>query len=121
MDYQKQQAEAIKAANELKGTANKLQQKMINEMEANNRVTSTHNKMMSWLTVAIVFLACITLFTNYNKTGRYAIATLGPNGVFVLDTKTSQLWLRTESTNIYLGINKNPKHILVKSEDEQKQ
>ena len=77
-------------ANELQDTANKLQQKMINEIETNNRVTSTHNKMMRWLTFAIVFLAFITLWTNYNNTGRYAISG-AKGGVYVLNTKTSQL------------------------------
>lgn len=91
-------------ANELQSTANKLQQKMINEIETNNRVTSTHSIVMIALTVAIVFLGVITLLTNLNKPGRYAIS-----GRYVLDTKTSQFWLRGTSDIVYFGTNENPK------------
>jgi len=107
MDYQKQQVEAIKAANELQDTANELQQKMINEIETNNRVTSTHNTVMRWLSAAIVFLAVITLWTNYNKTGRYAVSGVGSHA-FVLDTRTSELWSRGDWEVIYPGTNENP-------------
>ena len=122
MDYQKQQAEAIKAANGCQDTANKLQQKMINEMETNNRVTSTHNKMMRWLSAAIVFLAVITLLTNYNKTGRYAISRAGGR-MCVLDTKTSRVWMRSAQSNICMGTNENPKVEVIygESKDEQSQ
>ena len=99
------QVKAMQAANELQATANGLQQKMINQIETNNRVTSTHSKVMIGLTAAIVFLGVITLLTNYNKPGRYAIS-----GQYVLDTKTSQLWLRarTETGVAYFGTNENP-------------
>ncbi len=135
MDYQKQQAEAIEAAteelvflhgsigkqNELQNIANKLQQKMINEIETNNRVTSTHNIAIKWLTVAIVVLGVLTIWANYSKTGRYAISTSQGGKVFVLDTKTNQLWQRTARKNLYFGTNKTPKGILTESKDEQKQ
>lgn len=102
MDIQAQ-VKTMQAANELQATANGLQQKMIDEIKTNNRVTSTHNKIMIGLTAAIVFLALISLFTNYNKPGRYAMSDR-----YVLDTKTSQLWLRATSQATYFGTNENP-------------
>lgn len=97
------QAKILKEANELQATANGLQQKMINEIEINNRVTSTHSKVMIGLTAAIVFLGVITFLTNYNKPGRYAIS----DG-YVLDTKTSQFWQRATTEVKYFGTNENP-------------
>ena len=110
-------------ANVLQEKANILQQKMIGVMERNNDVTSRYNTRMLWLTGAIVFLALITLWTNYNKTGRYAISSMGgANAAFVLDTKTSKLWVRRMSESIYyLGTNETPKRILIESKAEPKQ
>lgn len=105
------QVKAMKAANELQATANGLQQQMINEITTNNRVTSFHSKVMIALTAAIVFLGVITLLTNRNTPGRYAISgSTDGVGVFVLDTKTSQLWRRAKTIFgiTYLGTNENP-------------
>ena len=115
------------AANTLQNEANKLQQEMIAETKENNTVTSKHNSRIKWLTIAIVVLTFVTLLLNWNKTGRYALSTeasgLGTNTVFVLDTKTSQLWRRADYGIDYLGTNEKPmwERISIKSEDEQKQ
>jgi len=106
-NYTELEYKAREKSNELQDTANELQQEMIDEVEKNNRVTSTHNKVMMCLSLAIVFLAGITLWTNYNKTGRYVISG-GKGGVYILDTKTSRLWQRAPSANAYLGTNENP-------------
>ena len=97
------QVKAMQAANELQATANGLQQQMINEIKTNNRVTSFHSKVMVGLTAAIVFLALISLLTNFNRPGRYEISDR-----YVLDTKTSQLWLRATTDVVYFGTNENP-------------
>ncbi len=103
--------------------ANEIQKQMIDVIDKNNKVTSGHNKLMLWLTGVIVFLTIITLLSNCNKTGRYAIAG-GEGGVYLVNTKTSQLWIRTGSGHsLYLGTNENPAHevIPLKSKNEQKQ
>jgi hypothetical protein len=99
----------INKPNELQEDTNKLQQEMINETKTYNRVRTTHNIVMILLTAAIVFLGVITLLTNYNKPGRYSIASANLDAVYVLDTKTSRVWLRIVAGNIYLGTNENPK------------
>jgi len=103
------QAKTLKEANELQATANGLQQEMIKEIKTNNRVTSMHSKVMIGLTVAIVFLGIITLLTNLNKTGRYAMTQVDLRAQHVLDTKTSQMWIRSLEGNFDLGTNENPK------------
>ena len=113
----------MERANELQDAANKLEQNKIKEIETNNKVTSTHNTAIRWLTVAIVALGILTIWANYSKTGRYAISD-GHEGEYVLNTKTSQLWIRTGSGHsLYLGTNENPAHevIPIKPKNEQKQ
>ena len=115
-------------SNALQNEANTLQQKMIDVIKINNDVTSTHNTIMRWLTWVIVVLTIITVLTNiisvstnYNKTGRYAISgTAGDVAVWVLDTKTSRLWLRA-TKSMYFGTNETPTVTLIESKDEQKQ
>jgi hypothetical protein len=107
MDYQERQAIAIENANNLQHTANCFQEEMIKEMKTNNRVTSFHSTVMIVLTAAIVFLGVITLLTNRNKPGRYAISG-STNAGLVIDTKTSRLWLRTAAVTVDLGTNENP-------------
>lgn len=85
--------------------------------------TSDHNKKMRILQLVIVVLAIITLWSSCNQTGRYAISG-GKDGVYVLDTKTSQLWVRALDGSSYrLGTNKNPedKPISIKSKGKQKE
>jgi len=110
-------------ANELQKEANKLQQEMIAETKENNTVTSDHNSAIKRLTFFIVLLGTLTvllgiltIWTNLNKTGRYAISTGQGGKTFVLDTKTSQLWIRTTSANAYLGTNENPMFEKISSE-----
>ena len=111
------------AANTLQNEANKLQQEMIAETKENNTVTSKHNSRIKWLTIAIVVLTFVTLLLNWNKTGRYAVSSAGRDYAFVIDTKTSQLWVRGPTANVYLGTNEIPKVEItsIESENEQKQ
>ena len=124
MDYQKQQVEVMKDANELQEIANKLQEERIQVIKTNNEVTSAHNTVMRLLTGAIVFLAIISaiisLVTNYNKTGRFEISST--SGItYILDTKTSELWVRSGGQSVCLGTNKNPKlEKPTKSENRQR-
>ena len=51
-----------------------------------------------------------------NTQGRYAVATLGTEGAFVLDTRTGQLWARGSSArgsslSVDFGTNDNPKYV----------
>ncbi len=108
-NYQKHQLSEMEVANELQDTANDLQQELIAEMKANNEATSKHNTAIKWLTIAIVVVGVLTIWSNYNQTGRYAIWGNTTQGTtYVLDTKTSQLWGRSLAGNIYLGTNENP-------------
>ena len=61
-----------------------------------------HQVVYTMLVVVILLLLC------RGKQGRYAISTGQGGQTFILDTKTSQLWLRTTGANAYLGTNKNP-------------
>lgn len=110
VEFRKQQVIALEKANELQDTANDLQLEMINEIETNNRVTSTHNTAIRWLTVAIVALGILTIWANYSKTGRYAFSLGQRGGVLILDTKTSQLWGRIDDKMADMGTIKNPKY-----------
>lgn len=85
------------------------------------RVIKRHHKVMWVLTAIIALSAIATFYCNYflNKTGRYAISG-GKGGVYVLDTKTSQLWQRSKA-NLYWGTNETPTGIYIKPKDEQKQ
>ena len=111
-DYQERQAMAIENANNLQHTANCFQEEMIKEIKTNNKETSFHSKVMIGLTVAIVFVGFVglwpILWPNYDKIGRYAIWGSTSGGA-VLDTKTSQLWIRAAGVSVYLGTNENPK------------
>lgn len=98
--------------------ANELQKQMIDVIDKNNKITSGHNRLMLVLTAVIVLL---TIFTLGNKTGQYAISVAGSNAVYVLDIKTSQLWLRTAGgISFDLGTNKNPKMEAHRSDELQK-
>jgi hypothetical protein len=44
-----------------------------------------------------------------NTKGRYELATAGTTGAVILDTKTSQLWIRSADVSVNLGTNQNPK------------
>jgi len=98
-DYQKEQAKILKNANE-------IQAKLADVIKKHNKMTSIHNLLMVLLTIIIIILTIFTLRTNSNEIGRYAI-TGGRGGVYLLDTKTSQLWIRTTKASLYLGTNEN--------------
>jgi len=55
-----------------------------------------------------VLIVVILLLLSRGEQGRYAISG-DKNGVCVLDTKTSKLWIRGTTTIYYLGTNENPK------------
>ena len=107
MDYQKQIAVALENANEING-------KLVKVIDKNNKVTSGHNKLMIWLTILIVLLTIFTLLSNYNNIGRYVISSQERGIVYVLDTKTSQLWIRSTGANRDLGTNENPMYETIK-------
>jgi hypothetical protein len=106
--------------------ANDLQEKANEIQEELKEVIKKYNKMMVVLTTIIIVLTILTLYSSLcNKTGRYAISGAGvKDAVYILDTKTSQLWVRTTSGNVYLGTNENPtferisKRVKVKTSEE---
>ena len=63
--------------------------------------------MQKWIVVLTVLFVLVGIATLWNKTGRYAMS-MGSGGMHILDTKTSQLWVRTTSSSTYLGTNENP-------------
>ena len=84
------------------------------KIDKNTQITSEHYKVMRYLTWAIVFLGAITLWVNYNNSGRYIISPQEGHLVYVLDTKTSQLWIRSTDANRDLGTNENPMYETIK-------
>ena len=85
------------------------------------RETKIHNRLTRWLTCAIIVLAFFTWLSNRNSPGRYAISTVGDTftSVYVLDTKTSQLWLRSGGRAVYYGTNKEAIEKNIKLIDEK--
>ncbi len=61
--------------------------------------------------VYILLVIIIVLLLSKEKQGRYALSPAGDGmAAYVLDTKTSQLWVRSPANvNMYLGTNENPK------------
>ena len=95
--------------NELQFAANKLQKEMIDVIATNNKETSKHNYWIRWLTGLIVLLTVITVLSNCNQTGRYAITTgNNDNTIWVVDTRNGKVWLRGAQTVVYMGTHKNP-------------
>jgi len=64
--------------------------------------------------IYVLLIIIIVLLLSKGKQGRYAIAG-GKGVVFILDTKTSQLWARTAKANAYWGTNENPMLELISS------
>ena len=56
-----------------------------------------------------VLIVVILLLLSRGKQGRYAIASYGQHGAYVIDTKTSKVWSRTKGASVYLGTNNNPR------------
>ena len=69
-----------------------------------------------------VLVVIILLLLGKGKQERYALSSVNERYAYVLDTKTSELWLRALAVNIYLGTNENPmsEAILLEPKDEQK-
>jgi hypothetical protein len=80
-------------------------------------ITERHYIVMWILTGIIALSAFATFYCNYflDKTGLYAISQSDTATVYVLNTKTGQLWLRTagRENNYDLGTNENPKGIKI--------
>ncbi len=95
----------------VKGKANNIQEELKEVTKQNYTTTKIHYRVMWVLTAIIALSAIATFYCNYylNKTGQYAISPADKTVVYVLDTKTSQLWARTKSGSVYLGTNENPK------------
>jgi hypothetical protein len=71
----------------------------------------------------IIFLLAVivVLLLSRSGEGRYAISSTGyKDGIAILDTKTSKLWIRTIAGNAYLGTNKKPKHDVIKQDFSEK-
>jgi len=69
-----------------------------------------HKHHIIYILLAII----IVLLLSRDKTGRYAISE-GPRGMYVLDTKTSQLWKRIGGSNQYWGTNEKPMAEIISS------
>ena len=65
------------------------------------------------LVLIIVILLSMRNTNNhsYYQNGRYQIAGNGRNICWVIDTETSQLWMRNTRGGNDLGTNSNPKHV----------
>ena len=62
-----------------------------------------------WLVIgAAICLGIVFACLFFTRPGRYALSS-GVGGVYVLDTRTGQLWARGPGRSIYLGTNDNPK------------
>jgi len=55
-----------------------------------------------------VLIVVVLMLLGRGKQGRYAISS-SVASVTVLDTKTSEIWVRGREGNTYLGTNKNPR------------
>ena len=88
----------------------KIQEEMKELTKQIHTTTKGHYIVMSVLTMIIALSAIATIFRN---TGRYAISQVDKTGVFILDTKTSRLWIRTieKKATFDLGTNENPKDL----------
>ena len=94
----------------VKGKANNIQEELKEVTKQNYTTTKVHYRVMWVLTAIIALSAIATFYCNYflNKTGRYAMTSASLEAVYVLDTKTSQIWLRGLAGNVDLGANENP-------------
>jgi hypothetical protein len=59
--------------------------------------------------IYILLAGVIVLLLCRREQGRYALSPLADgSGAYVLDTKTSQVWVRGPGISIYFGTNENP-------------
>ena len=56
----------------------------------------------------IVLVVVILLLLSRGKQGRYTLVAGQRGGAFVLDTRTSQLWIRAREGNMNMGTNEKP-------------
>lgn len=101
----------------VKNKANNIQEELKEVTKQNYTTTRKHYRVIGVLTAIIALSAIATFYGNYflNKTGRYAMTSVSPEAVYVLDTKTSRLWMRTiqKKATFDLGTNENPKDIKI--------
>lgn len=108
----------MEKANELQEKANEIQEEMKEVIKNYNEVTTKHNEAIKWLTICVVVLGILAIWTNYNQAGRYAVSG-GDGGVYILDTKTSQLWVRRGVIAADFGTVQDPKAELVGLDDSE--
>ena len=71
-------------------------------------MTAFIEKHFKGLAILLLLILCLLLYARRNN-GRYMLCPDTSKGVvYVLDTKTSKLWIRTPGANIYLGTNNKP-------------
>ena len=71
-------------------------------------MTTFIEKHFKGLVVLLLIIICLLSYTRRNN-GRYMLCPCATKGiVYVLDTKTSKLWLRLPSANVYMGTNNKP-------------
>lgn len=72
-------------------------------------------KYFKSLVILLLLVLCLLLYANRNN-GRYAVCTVSTGDCYVLDTKTSKVWLRMIGENAYLGTNKYPEKTMINSD-----
>jgi len=80
-------------------------------LENLERELARANRRNRWMVagLALCLGASIVVWVlGGNKHGRYALSGIG-GAAYVLDTKTSRLWVRGSGITIYLGTNDQPK------------
>ncbi len=78
--------------------------------------------LQSWsgcycILLLILIIVILLGMRNTNDNSRYQIAGNGNINCWVIDTETSQLWIRTVEGGLNLGTNKTPKFEAIKRID----
>jgi len=90
-------------------------------LEVLERELARTKRRNRWLLAGLV-LCLGALVVVWATQGRYALSSMGTFGVYVLDTRTGQLWVRYSDNvirsweTIYLGTNDDPKKEPIKKE-----
>jgi hypothetical protein len=69
-------------------------------------------KYFKSLVIFLLLVLCLLLYASRNN-GRYMISSTEGGSQYVLDTKTSKLWLRMPRKNYYIGTNNKPQMELI--------
>jgi hypothetical protein len=80
-------------------------------LETLERELARAKRRNCWLLAGLVLClgALVVVWAlGWNTPGRYALSEAG-GAAYVLDTKTSRLWVRSSRGSCYLGTNDNPK------------